>query len=74
MKNFILAMIVCVFCSVSFASDCSSGRCRQPVRNVVGAVVGTTVSVAERVVSVPVNVARRVSCNVQHRRYNRRCR
>ena len=74
MKNFIFAMIACAFCSVSSAGECSGTVCRQPVRRAVGAVVDATVSVTERVLSVPVNVARRVACNVQHRRYNRRCR
>lgn len=70
MKNVILAMAFVACCSVSFACDCSTGSCRKPVRNVVAA----TVNVVDRVVSVPVNVARRVTCNVQQRRYNRRCR
>lgn len=62
MKNFILAMIVCVFCSVSFAGDC--GSCRQPVRNTVGAVA--------RVATAPVRVTRRVLSNVRGRMYCRR--
>lgn len=74
MKNVILAIVFAALCSTSFGGECSTAECRQPVRNVVSAAVGTTVSVAKRVVSVPVNVARRVACNVQHRRYNRRCR
>lgn len=70
MKNFILALIVCACCSVSFADDCCGLRCRQPVRNVVGATVGVT----QRVSSVPVRVVRRVVDGVQCRRCNRRCR
>lgn len=68
MKNFILLLVVALMSSSVLAGDCLNGTCRQPVKRVVSSVADVT----RTVVSAPVNVARKVSNNVQSRRFARR--
>jgi len=69
MKSFIFAIVCAAFCSTSFGGECVGGSCRTPVRNALS----TTANVAERVVSAPVRVARRVVSKVRQRRHCRNC-
>jgi hypothetical protein len=69
MKSFIFAIVCAAFCSTSFG-ECVGGLCRTPVRSTLSA----TVNVAERVVSAPVRVVKKVASNVEQRRACRRCR
>ena len=64
MKNVFYAVVFASLCSSVFASDCSNGTCRKPVRTAAVAVVKAT----ERVVTAPVRVTKRVVSNSRARR------
>lgn len=68
MKNFILLLVVALMSSSVMAGDCLNGICGQPVRRVVSGAADVT----RTIVTAPVKVARKVSDNVQVRRFARR--
>jgi len=74
MRNLIFAVLLSAVCVPAFAGDCSSGSCGSRVATATRTVVAGTVGVCRKVVTTPVNVARRVRSRAATRRATRRSR